>query len=359
MSFKSGNKALIHFLFENGADLNVVNEDNMTPICFGSYRLLNELNLLNGFAVLNQEVATREMEKRAHRAESIMALKKHSDTLDQRIREILAKAEKKARAPVAVQIISDEESDERDKPDKPCQAKKPKKSRKACKSGLQLPHPKKLNNAKSLLEGKKSGFFKCLKKRMSVQKQSNMFQSNDINQRLRKGQSTQAKSSSKTSHRKSHNAGDRKKHKKRSKRTVTLREIKFNRLMKEKRQQARSELEFTNNFMVDTCGSDMFLLKKLPQLYDPHQENDIVHQFRSLERDPLTKNPTIQSVNRSLRWSPCNARSSKNQRLVNLALQTTRLTNNNRIVFRKKKREEYRELIELKSPMRPRGVYPQ
>lgn len=289
MSFKSGNKALIHFLFENGADLNVVNDDNMTPICFGSYRLLNEMNLLEGFAVLNQEVATREMEKRANRAQSILALKKHSTLLDQKIRDMIAKSSVQPDPQVPVEIISDDESEAPIRvPENP-------------------PRPPQLTGAKSLLGGKKSGFFKCLKKRMSVQKQSSMFRSNDANRRLKKGKSIQVKSSSKGLRQKSHNADRTQKNKpQKSKRVLTLREIKFNRLMKEKRQRERirSNLEFTNNFLVDTCGSDVFLLKKLPQLYDPNRENEIVHKFRSLGRDLLTKNPTIRSINRSLRWQP-------------------------------------------------------
>lgn len=85
MAFKNGNKFLILYLKKNGADFNHVNFDNMTPLCFGSYALLEELDLLNGFAVLNQQPFREKFNESHKKHKSIHKLKIDHHAINTRV----------------------------------------------------------------------------------------------------------------------------------------------------------------------------------------------------------------------------------------------------------------------------------
>lgn len=53
-AFQSQNEDLIRACIESGGDLNKVNGDGLTPLAFGTPRLLTKLGLMNGFAVENK-----------------------------------------------------------------------------------------------------------------------------------------------------------------------------------------------------------------------------------------------------------------------------------------------------------------
>jgi hypothetical protein len=291
MAFKSGNKELIHFLVKNGADLNIVNQDDMTPICFGSYGLLKEMNLLNGFAILNKDMVQKEMGKRQKRSKSIINMKKNSILLDQKIRKFLKNVERKSEIKtniqIPIQIISDDE-DETPKTANPSNNKKNENK-----------------NFNSM--NRKSKFYKKPTQRMSVDKNSGMFRSNNINYRLRKGKSIQHNSSRKNIQKKNTEWTKKKSinkniRTKTVKQKMTFKEIQFNKMMREKKekQKENKNMDFDNNFIEDTCGSDVFLLQKLPKLYDPKLENDIEFKFRNLDEDMLGKQKAVDSIHKCL-----------------------------------------------------------
>jgi hypothetical protein len=72
--------------------------------------------------------------------------------------------------------------------------------------------------------------------------------------------------------------------------------------MKEKKnkQKSNQNMDFVNNFIEDTCGSDVFLLQKLPKLYDPKKENEVVFNYKSLDKDILGEQSAINSINKCL-----------------------------------------------------------
>lgn len=65
---------------------------------------------------------------------------------------------------------------------------------------------------------------------------------------------------------------------------MSLNERKLNRLNQEKKKKMNKpdDLEFSNDFVEDTCGADVFLLKKLPQMYNPDLENEVEFQLKDL-----------------------------------------------------------------------------
>lgn len=129
-----------------------------------------------------------------------------------------------------------------------------------------------------------------------------MFKSNNINYRFKKGNTTQIKS--KKNKLKKNNTVVNKNNKKKEK--MTFKELRFNKLVEEKKKQKKleslSKMEFTNNFLEDTCGSDLFLLKKLPKLYDPKKENEILYKFKNLDEDIFKKTIHYNCIQQSLRF---------------------------------------------------------
>lgn len=91
MAFKNGNKYLIIYLKQNGADFNHINFDNMTPLCFGSYALLRELNLLNGFATLIEKPFRDKFIESKKKHKSIQKLKTDHGIMNMKVSMFLEK----------------------------------------------------------------------------------------------------------------------------------------------------------------------------------------------------------------------------------------------------------------------------
>ena len=283
MAFKSGHRELIHFMFRQGADLNVVNNDNMTPICFGSYGLLRELNLMNGFAILNEEEIQKEVGKQQKREKSIIDFKKNSLVLDKKIRDFLKKKMKQRpksdfKLSFPVKIESEEEKTEK------ALEKQHEGSQSMPSSALQLgPKPKRM---------------KFFSKKGSQLGNGELFKSNNLNYRLRKGKTIQAKSR-KGKLKKKFSEDQRTLEKQKPK--LTFKEMRFNKMVEERKKRKKEKEDFSNDFIEDTCGAEVFLMKKLPKMYDPSIPNEIVFQLNDLENDVFLRNQQLKSIKQSIK----------------------------------------------------------
>ena len=57
IAFQKGNAEIIESLIQAGADLNVLNYDNYTPLAYANKYILQKLNLVNGTTIVQNRFA--------------------------------------------------------------------------------------------------------------------------------------------------------------------------------------------------------------------------------------------------------------------------------------------------------------
>ena len=72
-------------------------------------------------------------------------------------------------------------------------------------------------------------------------------------------------------------------------------------MVEERKKRKKEKEDFSNDFIEDTCGAEVFLMKKLPKMYDPSIPNEIVFQLNDLENDVFLRNQQLKSIKQSIK----------------------------------------------------------
>ena len=264
MAFKSGSRPLLYTLHEHGADFNAVNNDNMTPLCYGTFAMLKELNLLDGFATFNEGNAKEQVGKEHRKMMSIATLQKSSTLLDTQVRKFLegtggVKTENAKIGAGKTNLSTIGET--------------------VGSSNIRRKSQKGYGR-QSRLRGTPKPRSRGKRKTMMIKPSDRAFLSNNLNYRYRRGK-TEERPRAKPELQKKRTF-DQKKTDKKNKKTLkqfktSMKEYRLAEGLKKKRKtlKEKNPFEFENDFREDTCGCDVFLLKKLTQMYDPKLPNEI------------------------------------------------------------------------------------
>lgn len=303
MAFKSGSPQLIYKLFNHGADMNAVNNDNMTPLGYGTFGLLKELNLLDGFATFNEKRARNEIGKEHVKLQSIAKLQKSSTVLDMKVKKFLDSQFGSSRDQLSGGIRKSRSPKHSSLARRGSRQLKIKGNEMTPKSPskvhLSLISPK-LGRKKVDINTRNfpSSSFKRSqdsttrrnrdkRKTMMIRPMNKEFLSNNLNYRIKRGKTLDLTKKSRKFAKKNTLDGTRRK--KRSQKSLrqfkmSMEEFRLAQALKKKKENSKENnpFEFENDFREDTCGCDVFLLKKLPQMYDPKLPNEILFKVSKI-----------------------------------------------------------------------------